>query len=159
MALRKIQNPMPDTIDRFRGAWSFLSNFYDSPLTYQRQDFPTAEHAFQWAKCLKVSDRNAVQDAATPAEAKQIARAATMRGDWDAVRFDVMADVVRAKFDSSEDLAVWLLQTRQALLVEGNDWHDTTWGRCTCSKHQGQGTNALGIILMATRARLTLELG
>jgi predicted NAD-dependent protein-ADP-ribosyltransferase YbiA (DUF1768 family) len=57
-----------------------------------------------------------------------------------------MRDIVRAKFDQNEDLKIKLMATGAALLVEGNDWGDTFWGRC-----DGKGGNVLGSILMELR--------
>jgi len=45
-----------------------------------------------------------------------------------------------------------LLATGEAELVEGNSWHDLTWGRCSCLQHGGAGRNLLGQLLMTVRA-------
>ncbi len=37
-------------IDRFQGEYSFLSNFHPAPITFERIEYPTVEHAFQAAK-------------------------------------------------------------------------------------------------------------
>ncbi|MBR4196328.1 MAG: hypothetical protein IKQ95_06420 [Synergistaceae bacterium] len=44
-----------------------------------------------------------------------------------------------------------LLATKQALLVEGNDWEDTFWG---FDVNLGYGRNMLGQLLMKIRAEL-----
>ena len=36
-----------DIIDSFKGEYSFLSNFYQYPVTYGGLTYPTAEAAFQ----------------------------------------------------------------------------------------------------------------
>lgn len=151
--LPKIEVPV---IDRFTGPHAYLSNFYDSPLVYVGQDFPTAEHAFQWDKLLKVPDRTKVQRAATPGAAKKLGRKYPMRGDWESVKFGVMNQIVYAKFDQHRDLGEELIATRNALLIEGNDWHDLTWGVCLCDRHNGAGHNGLGNILMSVRAELSI---
>ena len=61
----------------------------------------------------------------------------------------------RSKFTHNADLRERLLATRGALLVEGNTWHDQTWGSCVCPQHaEVPGDNALGVILMTLRLRL-----
>jgi len=50
-----------------------------------------------------------------------------------------------------------LLSTGYNLLVEGNKWHDITWGKCNCAIHEGHGANLLGVTLMEIRALIRLE--
>jgi predicted NAD-dependent protein-ADP-ribosyltransferase YbiA (DUF1768 family) len=56
-----------------------------------------------------------------------------------------MRTLVRRKF-MDPILAVKLLGTGDAILIEGNGWGDTYWGVC-----KGAGLNKLGLILMETR--------
>ena len=85
-------------------------------------------------------------------EAKRLGRRVRLRSDWEQVKYDVMLDVVRAKFNQHPDLAQKLLATGDEELVEGNDWGDTYWGVCN-----GRGKNMLGKILMRVRAELRGE--
>lgn len=39
-------------IDRFRGKYWFLSNFYESPIEEENIVYPTLEHYFQAQKTL-----------------------------------------------------------------------------------------------------------
>ena len=87
-----------------------------------------------------------------PSEAKRLGRRMRLRSDWEQVKYDVMLDVVRAKFNQHPDLAQKLLATGDEELVEGNDWGDTYWGVCN-----GRGKNMLGKILMRVRAELRGE--
>ena len=87
-----------------------------------------------------------------PSEAKRLGRRVRLRSDWEQVKYDVMLDVVRAKFNQHPDLAQKLLATGDEELVEGNDWGDTYWGVCN-----GRGKNMLGKILMRVRAELRGE--
>lgn len=89
------------------------------------------------------------------AEAKAIGRAAPLVTEWDRRKYAVMESIVEAKFRHNPDLADKLAATRGSLLVEGNIWHDQTWGSCSCHRHRDTpGDNALGVILMAVRMRL-----
>jgi ribA/ribD-fused uncharacterized protein len=83
-----------------------------------------------------------------PAQAKRAGRRLPMRPDWDAVKLQVMEDVLRIKF-SVAPFRTWLLNTGDEELVEGNTWGDTFWGVCG-----GVGENHLGKLLMKIRAEL-----
>ena len=117
----------------------------------------SSEHAFAAAKTADCAAIAAIIAAPDPAEAKQIARSAPLVEDWDVTRFGVMEKIITAKFTHNQDLGDMLVATGGAVLVEGNTWHDQTWGSCSCGEHQQiPGANALGVILMAARMRLTL---
>jgi ribA/ribD-fused uncharacterized protein len=136
-------------IDSFEGQFSFLSNFYHCKFMYQGCSFDTAEHAFQWAKCINDEDRKLILEAETPAEAKHIGRKVCLRPDWDEARLKVMHDILYHKFIWDDALGAALLTTRDATLIEGNTWGDTYWGMC-----KGQGDNHLGEILMQVRSEI-----
>jgi ribA/ribD-fused uncharacterized protein len=62
---------------------------------------------------------------------------------------------LRLKFTQNPELRRRLLDTGDAVLVEGNTWHDNYWGTCTfrrCSKTKGK--NMLGKLLMQVRQEL-----
>lgn len=142
-------------IERFRGEHYFLSNFYPAITPYRGGRFPTSEHAYAAAKTDDAAAIEAIAATPDPAQAKLIARSAPLIRGWDARRFAVMEEIVAAKFGHDADLADKLVATGGAILVEGNDWHDQTWGSCSCTRHaQVPGRNALGVILMAIRMRL-----
>ncbi|MBQ8349278.1 MAG: NADAR family protein [Ruminococcus sp.] len=71
--------------------------------------------------------------------------------NWDEISYDIMLDILRAKF-SVPELAEMLEATDDAYLEEGNHWHDNRWGRCTCERCRAkEGKNLLGEILMRVR--------
>lgn len=71
--------------------------------------------------------------------------------NWDEISYDIMFDILRAKF-SVPELAEMLESTGDAYLEESNHWHDNRWGRCTCEKcREKEGKNWLGEILMRVR--------
>ncbi|WP_137872019.1 NADAR family protein [Rhodococcus sp. Q] len=151
--LGELRSPV---IDEFVGEWEFLSNFFPAPTPYGGRVFPTSEHAFAAAKTTDVDAIVRIAGVRDPAEAKAIGRAAPLRPDWDRDKFAVMEAVVTAKFEHNPGLGGKLLATRGSLIVEGNIWHDQTWGSCSCERHRTHpGDNALGIILMAVRMRLS----
>ena len=143
---------MNTVIDSFDKEYAFLSNFYEAPVEWEGITYPSNEHAFQAAKVINPVKRLEIAAAATPGQAKRMGRSVNLRHDWEQVKYNVMLDIVLAKFHQHSDLAEALLDTGDADLIEGNWWNDTTWGVCN-----GVGTNWLGKILMSVRAQLKLE--
>jgi len=137
-------------IDSFRVEYMFLSNFDTEYSTlYRSIFFKSSEHAYQWAKCANDAGRRRVRDAKTPADAKRIGHHVLMRANWDTERVKYMRNIIHAKFSHGSDYARMLLDTGDALLIEGNKHGDTFWGQCN-----GVGENWLGILLMERRAEL-----
>ena len=132
----------------FSGDRFFLSNFYPHQVTLRGHKYPTAEHAFQAAKCVDVNEAERVRQAVSPAAAKQMGRRVLLRPDWNEVRVEVMREVLAAKF-ADPDLRARLLATEEDELVEENTWNDRVWGRS-----RGVGKNMLGQLLMELRASL-----
>lgn len=127
----------------------FLSNFYICPVTYEDVEYPSSEHAYQAAKSLDIDVRLAVRKKVTPGKAKQLGRALVVRSDWDEVKVSVMKDILKAKFFPTGYLANKLLETKDAMLIEGNTWGDSFWG-----VYNNFGTNMLGKLLMQIREDL-----
>jgi N-glycosidase YbiA len=135
-------------IGQFNGYYSFLSNFHYQPVHYDGITYPTSEHAFQAAKSLDSRERARIADCATPGIAKRAGRMLALRPDWEAVKLQIMEEIVRIKFENP-NLASLLKATDNEELVEGNTWNDTFWGVC-----KGRGSNHLGKILMRIRSDL-----
>jgi ribA/ribD-fused uncharacterized protein len=139
--------------DSFEGPnpYDFLSNFYSSVIKLGNKWYITGEHAFAAYKAISVKDHDRIQFAKTPGHAKAIGREIELRPDWENVKYDVMRQVLRAKFSPGSDLAERLLATGNALLIEGTNWNDQVWGTTRKSMF---GRNWLGHLLMARRAEL-----
>lgn len=137
-----------EMIDSFTGEYRFLSNFEPSNIEMDGRLYRTVEHAYQAAKTLNDEERANIQQMWTPGQAKKAGQKVTLRDDWESVKVDVMADLIRQKFNA-EPLRSKLLATGDAKLVEGNWWNDTFWGVC-----KGKGENKLGKILMMVRQEL-----
>lgn len=137
-------------INIFDGDYAFLSNFYESPFEYQGIVFPTMEHWFQAWKTKDPEEFAAIVAAGTPGKAKRLGRHCTLRTDWEQVKTDVMMNGLHLKFQNPV-LMDKLLATGDKVLIEGNTWHDQTWGCCFCEKCGGQGKNLLGQLLMELR--------
>ena len=153
----------PDTepIRSFTGRWLFLSNFFTpAVLVFEGIEYQNSEAAFNAGKTVDPLVRRWVAAATTPAEAKTRGNNRTvviLRPDWDnRVRYEVMNDVLHAKFLTHPVRTQALLSTGNALLVEGNRHHDNVWGDCTCARPTciAPGQNNLGRLLMALRAEV-----
>jgi hypothetical protein len=139
-------------INQFVGKYFFLSNFYPSEIIYEEKTYKTVEHFFQAYKTLEDKDREFIQNAPTPKEAKRRGRLVNLREDWDFKRYYIMRIGLILKFIQNPELNTKLVETRPHILIEGNFWHDNTWGDCYCSKCKNiEGGNLLGKLLMLLR--------
>lgn len=144
-------------IAMFDGKYAFLSNFFPSPITFDGVTFPTVEHWFQAWKTKVPAEFRAIATADTPGKSKRLGRQCTLREDWEEVKVDVMRDGLRLKFQDPK-LRAMLLATGNEELIEGNTWHDNTWGNCVCQKCQNTpGRNMLGMLLMELRTEIRYE--
>lgn len=142
-------------ITSFAGEYSWLSNFYPSPITLDGEDYPSIEHAFQAAKTDDPEERADIRFDPSPVSAKYKGKRVALRLDWEAARYGIMEALVRQKFTRYPDLAEKLLSTADAELIEGNTWRDTTWGAVwNADKGRWVGKNWLGKILMQVRDEL-----
>ena len=146
-------------ITEFDGKYAFLSNFFYAPFVYDGIIYPTNEHFFQAMKTLDQEKRKQIAEAKTPGAAKRMGRQVQLREDWEQVKYTVMRVGVERKFDAHPGLVKKLIATGDAILIEGNSWHDNTWGSCFCPKCADiAGKNWLGEILMERRKELVSDL-
>lgn len=69
---------------------------------------------------------------------------------------EIMLELLRLKFTRNPELGKLLIATGDALLEEGNKWHDNFWGDCTCDDCRDiEGENWLGKLLMQVRDELS----
>lgn len=135
-------------IDKFRGKYWFLSNFYESSIEDENITYPTVEHYFQAQKTLNREEKLKIAKASKPAKAKKMGRQVNLRKDWEDIKLQVMEKALRLKFQNPE-LRKKLIATGDKELVEGNPWGDRYWGVCN-----GSGKNKLGKLLMKIRKEL-----
>ena len=139
---------------RFRGEYSFLSNFYTCKVVVWGIEFTTSEHAFVAAKTLDINLRRKIAQISTPGQAKRFGRTFELRSDWEGIRVSMMEDILRHKFEEPT-LRARLVQV-EGEIIEHNQWHDNFWGVCTCGRCR-PGKNTLGKILMALRDEIELS--
>jgi ribA/ribD-fused uncharacterized protein len=145
------------SIEKFTGENAFLSNFYPSIVTWSGHAYPTVEHAFQAAKTVDQVARRPFQLPSpvyqTASSAKQAGRKLRLRPEWEEYKLGLMHDLLRAKFNEMT-MARRLLETGDALLIEGNSWGDIFWGAIRNVHGSLVGENNLGRLLMEVREEL-----
>ena len=142
---------MPNIISSFSGEFEFLSNFSYSPITVDGKKYITVEHAFQAIKTHDPVEKQQIADCATAGRAKRLGRVITLRDDWEEIKEETMEELLILKFNNPE-LKKKLMGTWPKILLEGNMWHDNTWGDCKCPDCITPGKNILGNLLMKVRS-------
>lgn len=130
-----------------------LSNFSAFTLHWRGVRFDTSEAVYHFEKFsgTKVEVQWMIMTAPSAHEAFKIAEAnkSFRRPDWDAVKVDIMRDILRAKANQHEYVRRKLLATGDRELVE-DSWRDDFWGWGP----NRDGQNMLGKLWMEVRAEL-----
>lgn len=135
------------------------SNFFIEP------DNTAVEIEYQSFKPLALNEVIAILAAAKPdgtadpGRAKKLGRGCTVRPHFFEERVLLMRNLVLRKALDHAEFVDWLLETGDEDIEEGNWWHDNFWGRCFCTRCEGNGhaetaANALGKILMTVRGTI-----
>lgn len=128
--------------------------------------FTTGEHAFQAMKFFRDVSLGycaSIVRAPNPSTSKALGRSrdVPLRPDWEEVKLDVMAAILRSKFALDREEGRRLIETGTSLLIEGTFWQDKVWGvdlrRDGVDPGEAKGRNWLGTLLMARRAELIAE--
>lgn len=132
-------------IKSFFGKFRFLSNFWPAEVVFEGKKYPSVEHAYQAAKTLDEAVREEIRIIPKAGDVKKRAKTIELREGWDALKDEIMFDLLKQKFAIPE-FKEKLLATGEEELVEGNNWGDVYWGIC-----KGVGQNKLGKMLMDIR--------
>ena len=136
-----------NVINSFDGEYDFLSNFYECPILWKGNLYRNSESIYQSYKTLDNVPFDFTKT--TGSQAKKISKKLNVRPDWNKIKFDLMYEICQEKFNQNTDIAQKLMNTGDAILIEGNYWGDTYWGKC-----KGVGQNKLGQTLMRIRNEL-----
>lgn len=100
------QQDANDPIKEFRGPYAFLSNMSEgpykdkkTPVWYHGRQYPCVETAYQSLRCAREEDAERIAvmngfDARNAGKDPSL----QIRADWEAVRLDVMKDLLRSRF-------------------------------------------------------------
>ena len=134
-------------INSFDGEYDFLSNFYECPINWEGNLYQNSESIYQSYKTIDEVPYDFTKT--TGSQAKKISKTLNVRPDWNKIKLDLMYKICQEKFNQNPDIAQKLMNTGDAIHIEGNYWNDTYWGVCN-----GKGQNYLGKILMKIREEL-----
>lgn len=146
-----VQGDQVMDILEFKGDDRYLSNFFIASFVWNGTLWAHSEAAYQAAKAMTREDYESFIPM-KPGESKRHGKEITIRSDWEEVKYDIMHEIVFAKFSQNPELKAKLLATGIAHLEEGNNHRDQIWG--VCPPGSGQGRNLLGKILMDVRDTL-----
>lgn len=132
-----------------QGLYAPFSNFYPARFVLDGIEFACSEQAFMLAKSDEPTYRDLVLRTPDPFRVKKLGRAAVLRPDWDAVKYDRMVTVLKAKFSQNPRLRDLLLLTGDRAIHE--NCADAWWGG---GPHYPKGRDLLGKALMEVRAWL-----
>jgi N-glycosidase YbiA len=152
-----------DAIYFYEQDYYVFSNFSAFRLNWRAHDFDTSEQAYQWSKfdffgagtgAREAAD--AILKARSAHEAFKIAEANShhRNPEWNDIKVDVMAAILRAKIDQHPYVRGKLITSGDRKLIE-NSWRDPYWGW----GRNRDGTNMLGQLWMNLRASLLDECG
>lgn len=145
-----------------------FSNFYPCKFKYDGKTFYNSEQAFMYEKARTFNDytiMNKILTITDPKECKKLGRHVKNYNEyfWDAIREQVMFNVLVCKFKDNPNLWNKLNDTNDSILVEASPY-DLIWGvglsetdsRIKDEKNW-KGQNLLGKVLMQVRYKLRKE--
>lgn len=142
-----------------------LSQWYGAPFRLDGRVFPTAEHYMMFRKALLFGDQASAERilaAPSPGAAKALGRGVRgfVEAVWDEMRLEIVAAGNEAKFGQNPELRVFLIGTKDRILVEASPT-DRIWGIGLAEDDpraenplSWKGLNLLGFALMIARSRL-----
>jgi ribA/ribD-fused uncharacterized protein len=165
-------------IDEFRGEYHWLSNFAHCKFTHQGQIYLSVEHFYQAQKAspdeminvqhptnekqkIRVNAREYIATCNNPKKTARKYGIKIPKGWNEGLSTEIMRIGLEYKFIANAYYRKLLIATGDALIIEGNTWHDNTWGNCTCLTNpattykkdqcRDPGENRLGKMIMEIR--------
>jgi ribA/ribD-fused uncharacterized protein len=116
----------------FWGPHNCLSQWHASSFTDGEHTFATAEHYMMWRKAILFDDHTTaarILAADHPRPARDLGRQVANfdQATWETHRYDIVVDGNTLKFGQHDDLAAFLLDTGDRVLVEASPF-DRIWG-------------------------------
>lgn len=113
----------------FQSEHAWPSNFFPTKIELQGMVFPSAEHAYQYSRAIKLGDPNLakmITRAKSGKQAKTLGSQIESKDSWDKVKIDVMRTIVSEKFMQNPQLCDKLVGTGHTTLIEAT--LDGFWG-------------------------------
>ena len=137
------------TIRFYTPRFYVFNNFSAHAIEFAGKLYPTAEHAYQAAKCTDPLGQEEIRNARSPLEAKEISngiyRSARDAG-WDSKKLAVVEAILRAKLAQHQEARDALRDSGEEEIVEDSPT-DYFWGVGA----DGTGLNMLGKLWMRLR--------
>lgn len=139
----------------FEGKNDWLGNQFLFPIRWNAElRFEAVEYGFVYFKTIHTQAREKVLACPDPYAAHAFGRSMVMRPDWNEIKFGIMYELVKRKFEQGPGIIMKLIRTGDVMLINGNTEHDNVWGDCRCDDCTHiPGENWLGKILMSLRAQ------
>lgn len=138
---------------------TFLSNDYESPITYEGKTYKNAEAAYQASKVTDPKIKDMFTNLSAE-DARKLGNALKPKDDWEATdnngvatKTKVMGQILREKF-KNQDLKDKLVATGESNLIDGSG-KDNFWGATKDNEGNYSGSNTLGRLLKTVRDEIT----
>jgi ribA/ribD-fused uncharacterized protein len=149
-----------------KNEFGYMSNFYETTFIEHNTKFTCSEQYLMYYKCiifdpLNFALLNAIIKETSPIKIKKFGRQVKNYNDivWDALRYDIMLNGLRLKFNQNETIKLQLKQTSNKNLFEASIF-DKIWGigfnaaKAISIKKEKFGRNLLGKALMQVRLEI-----
>jgi ribA/ribD-fused uncharacterized protein len=126
-----------------------FNNFSPHAIEYRGLLYPTAEHAYQAAKCTDPDGKDAIRRARSPILAKRLANEiyrVDRDPEWSSKKLAVVEEILRAKLAQHPEAQAALQASGSEDIVEDSPT-DYFWG----AGADGSGLNMLGKLWMKIR--------
>jgi ribA/ribD-fused uncharacterized protein len=144
-----MENGEPMPIAFYTPRFYVFNNFSAHAIEFRGELYPTAEHAYQAAKCTDPRGKEEIRLARSPLLAKKLANEnyrPARDPDWDSKKVAVVEEILRAKLAQHPEAQEALHDSRGEEIVEDSPT-DYFWG----AGADGSGQNMLGRTWMKIR--------
>jgi ribA/ribD-fused uncharacterized protein len=138
------------TINFYTPKFYVFNNFSAHAIEFRGKLCPTAEHAYQAAKCTDPEGQEAIRQARSPLQAKALANEtykAARDPDWASKKLAVVEEILRTKLAQHPEAQEALRDSGNEDIVEDSPT-DYFWG----AGADGTGQNMFGKLWMKIRA-------
>lgn len=141
-----------------REQYGKFSNWYKCKFEYNGITFNSSEQALMYMKAITFKNDDIAQEilgTSNQKMIKELGRKVTNYDEkvWGSVRYGIMVDILKCKFEQNESLRDLLLSTGSAEIYEASP-NDRIWGIGSKDVNDIRGQNLLGKALMEVRESL-----